>query len=93
MYGPANKHGNTYTYESSFVHAVGPAHPNPSKSALFNVTANGTLKMFWAQNNNKVEETTLELESVHSSDDLVTRAAFASEKSKAFCEIFVREQL
>lgn len=80
MYGPANKHGNNYAYESSFVHAAGPVHPNPSKSALFTVTSNGTLRMFWSQVNNRIEETTIELESVNSSDDQVTHATFASEK-------------
>lgn len=84
MHGPAKKHvNNSYIYETSFVHASGPTHPNPAKSALFNVSASGTLKMFWGQNNNRWEETPLELESVHSSDDLVTRAAFASERSKS----------
>ncbi|KAH7171053.1 mediator complex, subunit Med16 [Dactylonectria macrodidyma] len=80
MHGPANKHGTGYTYESSFVHAVGPNHPNPSKSALFTVTSNGTLRMFWSQANNRIEETTMELESVNLSDARVTHAAFASEK-------------
>ncbi|RSL56616.1 hypothetical protein CEP53_006736 [Fusarium sp. AF-6] len=80
MYGPATKHGNGYTYESSFVQAGGPSHPNPAKSALFTLTANGTLRMIWSQNNNRIEETTIELESVSSSDDVITHAAFASEK-------------
>ncbi|OHF01042.1 RNA polymerase II Mediator complex subunit Sin4 [Colletotrichum orchidophilum] len=77
-HGPAVKDGNQYRYESSFVHAFGPWHPNPSKSALLCVTTNGHLKMFWAQNNNKIEETSLELESVNSSDDLITHAALHS---------------
>lgn len=38
--------------------------------------------MFWAQNNNKIEETTLELESINSSDDLITHAALHSDKSE-----------
>ncbi|EQB58220.1 RNA polymerase II Mediator complex subunit Sin4 [Colletotrichum gloeosporioides Cg-14] len=80
-HGPAVKDGNQYRYESSFVHAYGPWHPNQSKSALLCVTANGNLKMFWAQNNNKIEETTLELESINSSDDLITHAALHSDKS------------
>lgn len=84
MYGPANKHGNNYQYESSFVHATGPTHPTPSKSALFTITTNGTLKMFWSQVTNRVEETVIELESVNSADDLVTHATLASEKSKLF---------
>ncbi|KAF7557671.1 hypothetical protein G7046_g5986 [Stylonectria norvegica] len=80
MYGPANKHGNNYQYESSFTHANGPSHPNTSKSALLTLTTNGTLKMFWAQNNARIEETVMEIESVNSSDDLVTHATFASDK-------------
>ncbi|KPM43886.1 hypothetical protein AK830_g2704 [Neonectria ditissima] len=80
MYGPANKHGNGYTYESSFVHASGPTHPTPAKSALFTVSSNGTLRMLWSQSNNRIEETTMELESVNSSDDQVTHATFGSEK-------------
>ncbi|KAK1718770.1 RNA polymerase II mediator complex subunit Sin4 [Colletotrichum acutatum] len=79
-HGPAVKDGNQYRYESSFVRAGGPWHPNPSKSALLCVTTNGHLKMFWAQNNNKIEETLLELESVNSSDDLITHAALHSDK-------------
>ncbi|KAF4984834.1 hypothetical protein FZEAL_62 [Fusarium zealandicum] len=80
MYGPATKHGNGYTYESSFVHAGGPSHPNPAKSALFTITTNGILRMIWSQSNNRIEETTMELESVSSSDEVITHASFASEK-------------
>lgn len=82
MYGPANKNGNVYQYESSFVHAVGPTHPHPSKSALFCVTMTGMLKMYWSQNNNRMEETNMELESINTSDEMVTHAAFASDKSE-----------
>ncbi|PHH87861.1 hypothetical protein CDD83_8302 [Cordyceps sp. RAO-2017] len=80
MYGPAKKHGNSYQYETSFVHAGGPSHPHSSKSALFCVTIGGMLKMYWSQNNNRMEETLMELESVNSSDELVTHAALASDK-------------
>ncbi|KAF4464866.1 mediator of rna polymerase ii transcription subunit 16 [Fusarium albosuccineum] len=80
MYGPATKHGNGYTYESTFVQAGGPSHPNPAKSAFFTISTNGILRMIWSQNNNRIEETTIELESVSSSDESITHAAFASEK-------------
>ncbi|KND89513.1 Mediator of RNA polymerase II transcription subunit 16 [Tolypocladium ophioglossoides CBS 100239] len=80
MYGPANKQGSSYHYESSFVHAGGPSHPHSSKSALFCVTIGGMLKMIWSQNNNRMEETIVELESVNASDELVTHAALASDK-------------
>ncbi|KAH7329090.1 mediator of RNA polymerase II transcription subunit 16 [Stachybotrys elegans] len=80
LYGPANKHGNAFQYESSFVHITGPVHPAANKSALLCVTTGGMLKMFWPQLNNKIEETTMELESVNSSADLVTHAAMASDR-------------
>lgn len=82
LYGPATKHSNNYSYESSFVPSSGPHHPNPAKSALFCVTMNGMLKMFWSQNTNRMEETSLELESVNSTDELVTHAALASDRRK-----------
>lgn len=92
MYGPANKTGNVYQYESSFVHAIGPNHPHSAKSALFCVTMGGMLKMYWSQNNNRMEETTMELESINTSDELVTHAAFAADKSKEILN-FLESQL
>jgi len=63
---------------------MGPNHPNAMKSAFVCVTTNGLLKMFWSQNNNKPEETTLELESATSADDLITHAAACSDKSESY---------
>ncbi|KAM0225824.1 hypothetical protein ACHAQD_000783 [Fusarium lateritium] len=80
MYGPATKHPNGYMYESSFIHAGGPSHPNSAKSALLTITTHGVVRMFWSQNTNRIEETTMELESISASDELITHAAFASEK-------------
>jgi mediator of RNA polymerase II transcription subunit 16 len=57
-------------------------HPNPAKSALLCVTTNGLLKLLFSANNNKIEETTMELESVTSSDDLITHASISSCKSE-----------
>jgi mediator of RNA polymerase II transcription subunit 16, fungi type len=81
MYGPAIKGANGYQYETSFLHAPGTSHPHPSRSALLCVTTGGTLKMFWMQWNNRLEETTIELESISTADEIVTHAAFASDKS------------
>jgi mediator of RNA polymerase II transcription subunit 16 len=44
------------------------------------VTTNGALKLFFTQNNARVEETAIELESVTSSDDLITHASICSDK-------------
>lgn len=83
LYGPAirNERGG-YHYGSSFVHAEAPSHPQAGRSALLTVTASGMLKMLWMQVNNRPEETRLELESISSADELITHAAFASEKSE-----------
>ncbi|TGJ83697.1 hypothetical protein E0Z10_g5062 [Xylaria hypoxylon] len=84
-YSPAVKSakGADYTFENSGVPTMGPNHPNPAKSAFICVTTNGLLKMFWSQSNNKAEETTLELESATSADDLITHAAACSDKTKS----------
>ncbi|KAI0206278.1 RNA polymerase II mediator complex subunit Sin4 [Astrocystis sublimbata] len=84
-YSPAVKSpkGADYTFENSGVPAMGPNHPNPSKSAFICVTTNGLLKMFWSQNSHKSEETTLELESATSADDLITHAAACSDKTRS----------
>jgi mediator of RNA polymerase II transcription subunit 16 len=81
MFGPATRNPNgSYHYESSFIHAEGPSHPLPARTALLTVSMGGTLKMLFMQMNNKLEETTLELESISTVNEIVTHAAFASEK-------------
>lgn len=62
----------------------GPCHPNHSKSAFVCVTANGILRVLWPQNNGKYYETHTELETIVSSDDLITHAAICPDKSKFF---------
>ena len=61
---------------------MGPCHPNHSKSAFVCITTNGLLRVLWAQNNGKWFESHTELESVVSSDDLITHAAICSDKSR-----------
>lgn len=83
LFGPATKSerpGYPYSYASSFVHAESPAHPQTGRSALLTVTTGGLLKMVYMQVNNRPEETRLELENIGSADDLITHAAFTSEK-------------
>lgn len=82
LHGPAVREGARYRYDSSFIHSFGPFHPNPSKSALVCVTANGQAKLFFSQNNNRVEETSLDIERISSSDDLITHASICSDKSR-----------
>lgn len=81
-YGPAVRENGKYQYNNSIIQASGPYHPNPSRSALVCVTANGLLKLFFAQNSNLVQETQLEMESITSSDDLITHAAVCSDRGE-----------
>lgn len=70
-----------YRYEASQAPILGPCHPVQAKSALVCVTTNGLLKVLWQQNNNKWCESHTELESIVSSDDLITHAAICPDKS------------
>ncbi|KAK4044534.1 hypothetical protein C8A01DRAFT_31320 [Parachaetomium inaequale] len=81
IHGPATKGQTEYRYEHQFYPASGPWHPNSSKSAFLCVTTNGALKLFFTQNNGRPEETALELESVTSSDDLITHASLCSDRN------------
>lgn len=87
LYGPGIKDGADYRYDSSQAPVLGPCHPNHGKSALVCVTTNGLLRLIWPQNGNAVKwhESHTELESVVSSDDLITHAAICSEKG-TLCE-------
>lgn len=81
MHGPAVWNQSEYKFENSVTHASGPWHPNGGKSALVCVTTNGFVKLIYSQHNNRIEETSLELESVISSDDSITHASISSDKS------------
>jgi len=80
--GPAVKEGSTYRYDTSTAPVFAPNHPNHTKSAFVCVTTSGLLRLLWPQNNNKWHESHTELESILSSDDLITHAAICTDKSK-----------
>jgi mediator of RNA polymerase II transcription subunit 16 len=82
VYSPAVRTGDrkTYDYKTTVVPCPKPFHPNQGKSALVCVTTNGFLKLFFSQNNNRMEESTIELDNVTSSDDLITHASLISDR-------------
>lgn len=82
VYGPATRETDKYTYTNTVMQNYGPWHPNPQKSALVCVTENGLLKLFFSQNSNQVQEVHIEMESITSSDDLITHAAICSERGE-----------
>ncbi|KIH87170.1 mediator of RNA polymerase II transcription subunit 16, fungi type [Sporothrix brasiliensis 5110] len=81
IYGPAVREESGYRYETTLVHASGPYHPNPNKSALLCVTVSGTLRLLFSQNSNLVQDTSIELENITSSDDLTSHASICTDKN------------
>lgn len=81
--GPGIKEGFGYRYEASQAPVMGPCHPNHNKSAFIFVTTNGLLKLLWPQSNGKWGDVHTELESIVSSDDLITHAAICPDKSQS----------
>ncbi|KAK4168613.1 hypothetical protein QBC43DRAFT_103265 [Cladorrhinum sp. PSN259] len=81
QHGPATWTGQEYKHSMTISPAFAPWHPNIGKSAFLCVTTNGLLKLFFSQNNTRIEETALELDSITSSDDLITHASICSDKS------------
>ncbi|KAK0703773.1 RNA polymerase II mediator complex subunit Sin4 [Lasiosphaeria miniovina] len=79
VHGSAVWNQSAYKYETLFSPPFGPLHPNPNKSAFLVVTASGVLKLFFSQNSARIEEASLELESVTSSDDLITHASICTD--------------
>jgi mediator of RNA polymerase II transcription subunit 16, fungi type len=77
--------GSSYRYESSFVPAFPPWHPNAAKSSLLAVTTNGLLRLIYALNTTTpplFDEISVELDTIATSDDLISHAAICSEKSR-----------
>ncbi|THV55740.1 hypothetical protein BGAL_0004g00630 [Botrytis galanthina] len=79
--GPAIKEASGFRYDASTAPNLGPTHPIPTKSAFLYVTSNGSLRLLWLQSNGKWLESHTELESIISSDDLITHAAICAERS------------
>lgn len=82
VWGPAVRETDKYQYNNNVHQAFGPWHPNTQKSSLVCVTSSGLLKLFFSQNSNQVQEIHVEMESITSSDDLITHAAICSERGE-----------
>ena len=70
-----------YKHETSYTKVLGPCHPHGSRSALISITTNGLFRLMFQTNNNRFEETAIELESITSSDDLITHAAVCNDRN------------
>ncbi|KAJ4417102.1 Mediator of RNA polymerase II transcription subunit 16 [Gnomoniopsis sp. IMI 355080] len=82
VHGPAVRENEKFRLENSVLQPSGPIHPNTAKSALVCVTAGGILKLFFAQNTSQIQDIHQEMESIASSDDLITHAAICTERGK-----------
>ncbi|KAM3071384.1 Mediator of RNA polymerase II transcription subunit 16 [Clarireedia jacksonii] len=88
LHGPAIKEASGFRYEVTPAPIMGPSHPNPARSAFVYVTTNGSLRVLYPQNNNQWFEAHTELESIVSSDDLITHAAICGDKSSTLLVAF-----
>lgn len=95
VHGPGVKEGASYRYDMSQASILGPCHPSPSKSAFVCLTASGLLRVIWPQNTGKWNESHTELESIVSSDDLITHAAICPDKNNTLliCYATTNKQL
>ncbi|KAG9245029.1 mediator of RNA polymeras-like protein II transcription subunit 16 [Calycina marina] len=95
--GPAVRDSSStpYRFETTAAPVLGPSHPNHNKSAFVCVSAGGCLKVIYplnpyinpqtGQHSPPVwREFHTELESISSSDDLITHAAICSDKPNMF---------
>ncbi|CAG8972316.1 hypothetical protein HYALB_00001718 [Hymenoscyphus albidus] len=84
----ATKEASTYKYEPAHAPSFGPFHPMNGKSALVCVTTNGLLRIIFPQSTNKYSEAHTELESIVSSDDLITHASICPDKNSTLLITF-----
>ncbi|KAI9706527.1 MAG: mediator complex subunit [Candelina mexicana] len=83
LYKPVVKSGGQWLYHASTHKYMGPYHPvgpSPPKAALVGVTRNGVFRLLFQQPENRWGETRTDLETVHSSNDLITHASICSDK-------------
>ncbi|RDW88854.1 hypothetical protein BP6252_00886 [Coleophoma cylindrospora] len=81
--GPAIREGSSFKYEAFQAPLWGPYHPLQTKSAFVCVTTNGLLRFLWPQPNGKWFELHTELESIVSSEDLITHASICPDRTFA----------
>jgi mediator of RNA polymerase II transcription subunit 16 len=80
------KNDKEYRYESAQASCFGPCHPDPRKSALICLTTSGDLRLIFPQSDGKWYHISSEIESVVSSNDLITHAAICVDKSMTILE-------
>ncbi|KFY20265.1 hypothetical protein V491_03862 [Pseudogymnoascus sp. VKM F-3775] len=84
----AVKTSTDYRYEISQAIAFGPCFPNAHKSALITVSTSGSLSLLWPQADGKWHELSSEIESISSSDDLITHASICADKNNTLILAF-----
>ncbi|OBT45969.1 hypothetical protein VE00_03746 [Pseudogymnoascus sp. WSF 3629] len=84
----AVKTSTDYRYEISQAIAFGPCFPNAHKSALITVSTGGTLSLLWPQADGKWHELSSDIESISSSDDLITHASICADKNNTLLLAF-----
>lgn len=89
-HGPAVLDGPQYKYENTQFTSppTGPLHPVPTQSAFLCLTINGVFRILFPEQKGSWHEARLELESIVSSDDLITHAAFCNERGTTCAHLY-----
>ncbi|KAI9763955.1 MAG: mediator complex subunit [Geoglossum simile] len=84
LYRPAVKDSNgQFQYSATNHKTFGPFHPMPSRSTLIGVTRGGMVRLWYQQHDARWLEVNTELESIGSSDDLLSHASFSSDRDNS----------
>ncbi|KAH0544055.1 hypothetical protein FGG08_001673 [Glutinoglossum americanum] len=84
LYRPVVKDNNgQFQYPATNHKTFGPFHPIPSRATLIGVTRGGMVRLWYQQHDTRWLEVNTELESIGSSDDLLSHASFSSDKDNS----------
>ncbi|KAH0564742.1 hypothetical protein GP486_001870 [Trichoglossum hirsutum] len=84
VFRPVTKDNNgQFQYAANNYKMLGPFHPIPSRATLIGVTRGGVVRLWYQQHDTRWLEVNTELESIGSSDDLLSHASFSSDKDNS----------
>lgn len=87
LHRPVTQVEGQYQYIGPSTKALGPFHPQSiqTMSALISVTRGASIRFLSQQRNGEWLETITELESLATSDDMISHASFCSDRGKLAC--------
>lgn len=79
MHKEATRTSDGWRYDTIITLPSGPPAPTPQRSAFMTMSTNGILRLLYYQADRKWNEACLEIESIVSSDELITHATICAD--------------